>query len=231
MPLELVFADEERPAAADPGIASEQTLVEVSARKPRNPGPPPPPWPPRPPRPPRPPKQPKGSGTIPDTDTAPSTPPSSGGPPGALDNTPLMKDRVSTGRAAVATLRSDPNAAERIAARVNKTLPQLEQELEQDPSLALDEEEGQLFYVCSSAVIEPAEISSASLGASAAEPPAEDVFALHSRPGASKIIYLDFDGQETTGSAWRPTGTIISPPYDIDGDFSTFSNTEKANMM
>lgn len=41
-------------------------------------------------------------------------------------------------------------------------------------------------------------------------------FTLHSRPSASKKIFLDFDGHITTGTAWNNGGppSITSPRYD-----------------
>ncbi len=37
--------------------------------------------------------------------------------------------------------------------------------------------------------------------------PLADTFKLHSLPGASKTIYLDFNGQSVTGTAWNSNGT------------------------
>ncbi len=58
-------------------------------------------------------------------------------------------------------------------------------------------------------------------------------FLLHSNPGATKRIYLDFDGHTTTGTAWNSStgvATIVSPAYDIDNNPSSFSATELANI-
>ena len=62
-------------------------------------------------------------------------------------------------------------------------------------------------------------------------------FSLHSLPGASKVIYLDFDGHTTTNTMWNTQNggangaTIVSPAYDIDNNPSAFSNTELANIV
>jgi PKD repeat protein len=59
--------------------------------------------------------------------------------------------------------------------------------------------------------------------------PLEDTFTLHSRPGASRVIYLDFDGHVTTGTAWNASSgvdPIVSPPYNREGDSSTFTDLE-----
>jgi hypothetical protein len=56
-----------------------------------------------------------------------------------------------------------------------------------------------------------------------------DTFFLHSLPGADHVIYLDFTGHTTVGTTWNSAygiSTIVSPPYDIDGDDSTFNATE-----
>ena len=58
--------------------------------------------------------------------------------------------------------------------------------------------------------------------------PYDQTFILHSRPGAKRVLFLDFDGHLTTGTAWNSSygDPIISPAYDMDGDLTSFSNTE-----
>ncbi|MBC8552163.1 MAG: PKD domain-containing protein, partial [Candidatus Brocadiales bacterium] len=58
--------------------------------------------------------------------------------------------------------------------------------------------------------------------------PYDQTFILHSRPGAKRVLFLDFDGHMTTGTAWNASygDPIISPAYDTDGDRTSFSNTE-----
>lgn len=69
-------------------------------------------------------------------------------------------------------------------------------------------------------------------------PPAQ-TFLLHSRPGAKKIIFLDFDGHTIQNTAWNDPNpdevgdeipTIISPPYSVDND-GTFNNAELLNIQ
>ena len=57
-------------------------------------------------------------------------------------------------------------------------------------------------------------------------------FLLHSNPGATKRIFLDLDGNNTTGTAWNQSygTTIVTPAYDIDNNPSSFSSTELANI-
>lgn len=54
-------------------------------------------------------------------------------------------------------------------------------------------------------------------------------FQLHSRPGATKVIYLDFDGGVTQNTPWNGP-TITTTAYDMDGSPSTFSTQELANI-
>jgi|GEM_PF-2090059 len=56
--------------------------------------------------------------------------------------------------------------------------------------------------------------------------PLADTFKLHSRPNASKVIYLDFNGQSVTGTAWNSNGnTLVFNAYSDEGDAS-FTNNE-----
>jgi len=55
----------------------------------------------------------------------------------------------------------------------------------------------------------------------------DDVFTLHSRPDSPHTIYLDFDGHTTENTEWRGGARIDAPPYDADGDPTTFSPAER----
>jgi hypothetical protein len=57
-----------------------------------------------------------------------------------------------------------------------------------------------------------------------------NTFKLHSKPGASKTIYLDFDGHTATGTAWS-SSTIIAPAYDLSGNPAVFDNNEMSNII
>lgn len=57
----------------------------------------------------------------------------------------------------------------------------------------------------------------------------DQTFVLHSRPGAKRKIYLDFNGHTLTGTAWNSaygSDPIIAAPYDTDGVPGTFSTAE-----
>src|SRR4051812_13614673 len=50
--------------------------------------------------------------------------------------------------------------------------------------------------------------------------PLDQTFTLNSRPGATKTIYLDFDGNTTSGTIWNTAFTggasITTPPFSLD---------------
>lgn len=54
---------------------------------------------------------------------------------------------------------------------------------------------------------------------------AETAFLLHSRPAATKKIYLDFDGHTTTGTPWSRS-PIVTTAFDMDSAPTTFSAAE-----
>ncbi|XZE55327.1 cadherin domain-containing protein [Planctomycetaceae bacterium SH139] len=61
-----------------------------------------------------------------------------------------------------------------------------------------------------------------------------DTFLLHSKPDATKTIFLDFDGFVATGTPWNSnynTDTITSPAYDPAGDGDAFSDWELARIQ
>jgi subtilisin-like proprotein convertase family protein len=73
--------------------------------------------------------------------------------------------------------------------------------------------------------------STSGSGGAAAVPfdPAQ-AFNLHSLPGATKTIYLDFDGHTTVNTPWNEAHefpSIVTPTYDSDGDLITFSVDER----
>ena len=105
--------------------------------------------------------------------------------------------------------------------------------LRAQPSLGVDRH-GALIFACNGLV---AKAPANALGANSSVTQLAfggtvDAFQLHSLPGASRVIYLDFDGHTTTGTAWNSAFTagapIISQPFDLDGDPTTFNATERA---
>ena len=77
------------------------------------------------------------------------------------------------------------------------------------------------------------EASAAIIDPAAAAAPA-DALALHSRPSARRTVYLDLDGHRVEGEWWNwayEIDAFESGPYDIDGDPSTFSTTERNRII
>lgn len=88
---------------------------------------------------------------------------------------------------------------------------------------------GRLHFIDEHRPPEPAGTTESGTIAEAGAFPSEQTFLLHSRPGAKRVIYLDFNGQTVAGTAWNYSygvNSIVAKPYDIDGDASTFSTAE-----
>ena len=80
-----------------------------------------------------------------------------------------------------------------------------------------------------------AAITVGSAPAGGADPATSEAFKLHSRPGAPRVILLDFTGHTTTGTAWNYWSTggnpIVTPPFDMDGNRSSFSAAELQTII
>lgn len=62
---------------------------------------------------------------------------------------------------------------------------------------------------------------------------AENVFNLHSKPGSSNVVFLDFDGHSMAGTAWNGSANqslLLARAYDLDGAPASFSPSELANI-
>jgi autotransporter-associated beta strand protein len=137
------------------------------------------------------------------------------------------------GEAAIAALGA---RLPEVAAFYGKSPLQLREVFRADRSLWVDPE-GQLLYAC--------EFECAHCGHEAAEAEAEiaetgptdpapfdtaGAFLLHSRPGANRVIYLDFDGHiDNTPGNWKDGAS--SPPYNISGDPADFSTDERNRII
>jgi len=88
---------------------------------------------------------------------------------------------------------------------------------------------GRLGYACADLVVNSAPPASAQ-GPTPAPFPLSSTFQLHSRSGANRVIFLDFDGNVTTGTYWNSNFTsgapITTPVFDTDGDRTTFSEVD-----
>ncbi|MGR9037682.1 MAG: hypothetical protein ACU83O_14015, partial [Gammaproteobacteria bacterium] len=57
----------------------------------------------------------------------------------------------------------------------------------------------------------------------------DNIFRLHSKPGASKTLYVDFDGHDLIDTIWNGYSgrTVLNMrPFSLDGDYASFSQTE-----
>ena len=101
---------------------------------------------------------------------------------------------------------------------------------------------GHLFYVCeglavpqgaltANATVADASTAVATTTSSSGTTITTDAFKLHSLPGAARVIYLDFNGHTTSGTAWNSNFTggadIASAPFDMDGDPTSWSAAEQ----
>ncbi|AMK76664.1 MULTISPECIES: PKD domain-containing protein [Methylomonas] len=109
----------------------------------------------------------------------------------------------------------------------------LEDILRTDSSAWIDES-GRLLYIDEHTKIpqgqgeqETATVTSS--GSGTASIATTDPFALHSKPGSNRVIYLDFNGHVATNTAWSTT-TLNAQAYDIDGNPGAFSGAELNNI-
>jgi hypothetical protein len=63
--------------------------------------------------------------------------------------------------------------------------------------------------------------------------PLTSAFQLHSHPGSKRVIYLDFNGYDLTGTKWSTDSRFsfnssnkVLEPFDLDGNSSTFNDAE-----
>ncbi len=105
-----------------------------------------------------------------------------------------------------------------------------------DKSMVADRQ-GRLGYACDApTAMQGSSTAWGNTGTTITAPYADSqTFLLHSKPGASKVIYLDFDGNTTSGTSWNTSYTaganIVTAPYDIDAKPGSFSTSELANIQ
>lgn len=117
-----------------------------------------------------------------------------------------------------------------VARKHGKSAEELRRLLREDETLFLDQTDRLLY-------IDPArenldEYITASTDVPQAAPfPYSQTFALHSRPGSNRVIYLDFNGHLTSGTVWNTNFTggqaINSLPFSLDGDPNSFNQQEQ----
>jgi PKD repeat protein len=89
---------------------------------------------------------------------------------------------------------------------------------------------GRLQYICAGGVAEAPTAQNAATDALLSYPESS-TFVLHSKPGKTRVIYLDFNGHVTSGTSWLNGGTFTSPAYDTDGNPGAFSSAELAAIQ
>lgn len=123
-----------------------------------------------------------------------------------------------------------------VAAHYRKSGEELRGLLRRDKSLRLNGE-GRLHYLCEGLVVPVgAEIdNSGSSNITTGLMTSVQTFFLHSKSNSTKKIYLDFNGYTLSGNAWTAGYNggkdIVAPPWDFDGDPSTFSVAEQAAIQ
>ena len=139
----------------------------------------------------------------------------------------LRLPEKTSGESAILALGNKLGA---VAAFYRLTEDQLRERLRQQKSLRVDEY-GRLFYVCvwpsPPADSEP-EVPTPFVNSPAGYP-YEHTFLLHSRPSSTKKIFLDFDGHDASTTSWG--NDAVGRPFDLDGDPSTFSTTERDRIQ
>jgi hypothetical protein len=143
----------------------------------------------------------------------------------------IQLSRHLSGEEAIAALGDKLPA---LAAYYHRDPTELKKQLRQDNSLRLDRQ-GRLYHVChwpmpaGEAIQTLTDLSTNGLVS------LDQTFLLHSRPGATKTIYLDFNGFTISGTAWNTShnggADIIAPPWDTDGDPVTFGSAERTAIQ
>jgi len=107
-----------------------------------------------------------------------------------------------------------------IAAWYGMSTAEFARTLREDKAARIDQT-GRLLYVEDEVAITADEVI-----APQATFPYSETFALHSKAGSQRVIYLDFTGFITSGTAWAGGTTIDSPPFSLDADATRFNNSE-----
>ncbi len=103
-----------------------------------------------------------------------------------------------------------------------------------DKDLRIGKKTGAAFYACRRTATKIANPSDPESFTTATLFPFTKTFVLHSRPGATKVIYLDFNGHVIKGALWNTdqiATSITVPAFDIDGKPATFNYAEHAMIQ
>ncbi len=114
------------------------------------------------------------------------------------------------------------------------SVTELHWRLRTDSSLAVDPR-GRLLFTDPANLTGPASGTTGVATWTLATPLPAEAFLLHSRPGAKRTLYLDFNGERMTNNAWsffyNGGAEIVAAPYDSDGKPLTFSDTERSRII
>lgn len=138
----------------------------------------------------------------------------------------------ASGQAAINALER-AGAIEKVAKAHRLTVDELKKELLRDKSLTVDKR-GHLFYIEKEVVVDTENAPAEAGGEPDAIIDPSQAFLLNSKPGSSKTIYLDFNGERISGTAWNSTlgqDPIDLAPYDLDGNPGDFNTTERNRII
>ena len=124
-----------------------------------------------------------------------------------------------------AAIRALGNKLPDVAKWYGKTPEEFAATLRRDRQARVDRD-GRMYYVEAGATA-PSGGTTATVSGKLL--PADQTFLLHSRPGAQRVIYLDFNGHIATGTAWNSSyglSAIDAPAFDLDGNAASFGATE-----
>ena len=98
------------------------------------------------------------------------------------------------------------------------------------------DDEGSVFYgdtlLPDPEKMEASESAGPTVPADAPVATLDDAFLLHSRPGSSNVVFIDFDGAIISATAWNGTYSQLDAlPYNVEGDGSTFSTLERMRIV
>jgi autotransporter-associated beta strand protein len=141
--------------------------------------------------------------------------------------------RLATSEKGEAAINALGNKLPEVAAHYRKTPEDLRALLRSDKCLHANTD-GRLFYSCDLHKHAPAaaeEAPAAAIGPTDPAPfPTAEAFLLHTRPGANRVIYLDFDGHiDNTPGNWKDGAS--APPFDTNGDSAVFSTSERERII
>ncbi len=133
----------------------------------------------------------------------------------------------TNGQAAIDALGEN---LDEVAKAYSMSPERLEDILRTDSTAWIDQS-GRLLYIDHKQATSPQEVETSNLVSSntIVSTTNVDAFALHSKPGSNRLIYLDFNGHVAINTAWS-NSPLNAQAYDIDGNPSAFSTAELNNI-